>query len=235
MEPKENSASAEPTTTQASTQTQENTSGTTTTQEGTPQTTSTSSGIIEEALSTEEPVEGAPATTAAEGEGNTTVDPSLPEPYELELDEDSPLTDEEFDEIVLEAERLKLNKEDAERLIKMREYSHKASQEVYTKLQQDKVEQMRQAYNSSEDLHTVEAKLSIREAVKAFGSDVAFQELFKDPAMNFNVPLARFLVSVGQKIRGAQNNLEVGKGSSIEGEGKTDSITHLANRMYKDM
>lgn len=191
--------------------------------------TSNPPGIIEEATSTEVPTEpiveaAKPAEVAA---------PAAIEPYELELAEESPLTDEEFDEVVAEAERLKLNKEDAEKLIAMREYSHKSSNEIFEKAAEARTQDMVTAYKSEASLHTVEAKLSMRESIKAFGNTPEFKEMFKDPSMNFNVPLAKFLISVGTRIRGGSDNLPMGKGGAAP-ESNSEA-TKAANNFYKDM
>jgi len=192
--------------------------------------TSSPPGIIEEALSTEAPTEPvvevpAPAEAAA---------PAAIEPYELELAEDSPLTDEEFDEVVAESERLNLNKEDAEKLIAMRESSHKASGEIFERAAEARMQGMVTSYKAEASLHTVESKLSTREAIKAFGNTPEFKEMFKnDPSMNFNIPLAKFLISVGDKIRGGTNNLPMGgKSGSVNGD---TPPTPPANKFYKDM
>ena len=190
-------------------------------------------GIIQEGLSEEEPKVDVPATE----EVPEVKDDSKPlpmEPYELELSEESPLTDAEFDEIVQEAERLKLNKEDAEKLISMREYSHKASGEIFEEAAKVKVEAMVKSYREDATLHTPEAKLSLREAVKTFGNDPSFKEMFNDPAMNFNIPLAKFLITVGDKIRSNVETLPKSKGTNI-GKESSDPLTQAANNFYKNM
>lgn len=193
--------------------------------------TSNPTGIIEEGLSTEVPTE----PVVEEDKIETEVPPTEMEPYELELDEASPLSDEEFDEVVQEAERLKLNKEDAEKLIKMREYSHQASNQIFEEAAKKRTIQMAEEYKKEASLHTVAAKLSMRESIKAFGNTPEFKEMFKDPSMNYNVPLAKFLISVGDKIRGGQNNLPTEKGSGF-GEGGTEStLSKAASNFYKDM
>lgn len=193
--------------------------------------TSNPAGIIEEGLSTEAPKEAAPAEAAKPAEE---AKPAAIEPYELELDEASPLSDEEFDEVVAEAERLNLSKEDAQKLIQMREYSHKSSNEIFEKAATARTQEMVTAYKAEASLHTVEAKLSMRESIKAFGNTPEFKEMFKDPSMNFNVPLAKFLISVGDKIRGGTNNLPITKGSGFDKEGGSE-ISKTANNFYKDM
>lgn len=194
--------------------------------------TSNAPGIIEEGLSTEAPVE--PVVPAAPAEVPAEV-PAGMEPYELELDEASPLSDEEFDEVVAEAERLKLSKADAEKLIAMREYSHKSSNEIFEKAAEARTQEMVTAYRADASLHTVEAKLSMRESIKAFGNTPEFKEMFKDPSMNFNVPLAKFLISVGDKIRGGQDNLPMGGKGGSPSNADTSEIKKAANNFYKDM
>ena len=198
---------------------------------------STSKGIFEEVTSTEPPVEGAPAV---EGEEDDNAEEDTPvsdhdQGYELELSEDSPLTDAEFDEIVSEAERLKLSKADAEKLIQMREYSHKASKEAFDNEVKAKVDEMAKAYRKDETLHTVEAKLSMREAIKTFGTDPSFVEMFKDPMMNFHIPLAKFLISVGDRIRQGSNTVDVPRKSAGMTSGEEDPLAKAASNFYKDM
>ena len=193
--------------------------------------TSNAPGIIEEGLSTEAPVAAAPVEAAKPAEAAA---PAAIEPYELELADESPLSDEEFDEVVAEAERLNLSKADAEKLIAMREYSHKSSNEIFEKAAEARTQDMVTAYRAEASLHTVEAKLSTREAIKAFGNTPEFKEMFKDPAMNFNVPLAKFLISVGDKIRGGADNLPMGgKGGNVN-SGK-EAVHKVADNFYKDM
>jgi hypothetical protein len=142
------------------------------------------------------------------------------------------LSDEEFDEVVAEAERLGLNKADAEKMIAMRESSHKSSGEIFERAAVARTEEMRTSYRSEASLHTVEAKLSLRESIKAFGNTPEFKEMFKDPSMNFNIPLAKFLISVGKQIRGGTDNLPMGgKGGNVNKE----EAVQAANKFYKDM
>lgn len=116
----------------------------------------------------------------------------------------------------------------------MREYSHKSSNEIFEKAATARTQEMVTAYKAEASLHTVEAKLSMRESIKAFGNTPEFKEMFKDPSMNFNVPLAKFLISVGDKIRGGTNNLPITKGSGFDKEGGSE-ISKTANNFYKDM
>lgn len=193
--------------------------------------TSNPAGIIEEGLSTEEPKE---EPAVEEPKADEEVPPAEIEPYELELAEDSPLSDEEFDEVVQEAERLKLSKEDAEKLIKMREYSHVASNKIFEQAAQERTKKMFEEYKKDASLHTVEAKLSMRESIKAFGNTPEFKEMFKDPSMNYNVPLAKFLISVGDKIRSGSNTIPTAKSAGFNADGANE-VTSAANKFYKDM
>lgn len=196
----------------------------------------TSKGIFEEVTSKEPPVEGAPAVeTSNEATTETTTQETEFEPYELELAEDSPLTDAEFDEIVSEAERLKLSKEDAEKFIQMREFSHKASKEVFENELKQRVNDMAKTYRAEASLHTVEAKLSMREAIKTFGTDPAFVDMFKDPMLNFHIPLAKFLISVGDRLREGSNNMPVPKKSAPINSTELDPLERAASNFYKDM
>ena len=199
----------------------------------------TSKGIFEEVTSKEPPVEGAPVVktedTAGDPEGTTSTETTEFVPYELELAEDSPLTDAEFDEIVSEAERLKLSKEDAEKFIQMREFSHKASKEAFDNEIKQRVNNMAKAYREEASIHTVESKLSMREAIKTFGTDPSFVEMFKDPMLNFHIPLAKFLISVGDRLREGSNNMPLPKKSAAISKDNLDPLEKAASNFYKDM
>lgn len=225
-------ASTENNTTTEATQTQESTSTQNQDTQESTQENSTSKGIIEEALSTTDVnEEDKPAE-----ETTPPVEETSQESYELHLEEDSPLTDAEFDEIVAEAERLKLSKEDAEKLIKMREYSHKASQEVFLKANQDRINKMVAEYDADAELKTPESRQAMRTAIGAYGNSPAFKEMMqKHPELNYNVPLAKFIVEVGKNLNAGQNTLPMGKGSNFTTPGEADEVTRAANNLFKDM
>lgn len=156
------------------------------------------------------------------------------EPYELELSEESPISDDELQEIAEFAEKMKLSKTEAENLIKMRENSHEAAQKHFEQMNAQKVTQMMQDFKAESSLHTPENKNYMKTAVNAFGKDPEFTELFKDPAMNFNIPLAKFLINVGKKISEVDTSGLKVKSSTFSGP-KKDSLAEAADRMYPNM
>lgn len=157
------------------------------------------------------------------------------EPYELDIDEDSPISDEEFDEIVELADRLKLSKTEAQNLIKMRENSHEAAGQHFENLKKENLDNMRKAYSAEKDLHTKENKNYMKTAIAAFGNDPEFNELLKNPEMNFNIPLAKFLVKVGKKVLAVDTDL--GKGGSVvlNGDQGEQVRNTTASKFYKTM
>jgi len=156
------------------------------------------------------------------------------EPYELELSEESPISDAEFEEIVEFAERMKLSKQEAENLIKMRENSYEAAFSHVEQLKETRRNEMVNAFKNTAELHTPENKNYMKQALKAFGGDPEFIELFKDPEMNYNVQLAKFLVNVGKKILATDTDL--GKGKSAPMDSKSESGTsQVASKFYKGM
>lgn len=186
-----------------------------------------------------EEVTPAEDTTPADGivddtEGEPEVKETLLEPYELELSEESPISDEEFEEIVELADRLKLSKTEAENLIKMRESSHEAASRHFDSLKTENLKSMAKAYSEEKELHTKENKNFMKTAISTFGDDPEFSELLKDPSMNYNIPLAKFLVKVGKKVLSVDTDLNKGKsvavGSTSGGDRKP-----TADKFYKAM
>jgi hypothetical protein len=156
------------------------------------------------------------------------------EPYELELSEDSPITDAEFDEIVEFADKHKLTKAEAENLIKMRENSHEAAHAHVEHLQIKKIQELQEEYKKDAELHTPENKNYIKQAVQVFGNDQEFKDLFKDPSMNYNTKLAKFLINVGKRVAGIDNSLGKGKSTATEKVVK-DPVAEVAGKFYKGM
>ena len=206
------------------------------TEQVTPQETSDSSvdgGILaatEESEETQDNTDEAPEKP----EDNA---PSEPEPYELTLSDESPLSDAEFESIVNLAENLSLSKEQAESLIAMQEQVHNnAMQAATTKVQADLVA-LRDAYVKEPELNNPTAKLALKAAVSAFDGNENFKQIFADPAMNYNIPMAKFLVEVGKRIRSDLNGMpSPGKGSTgANSSAGVDPFTEMANKFYKNM
>jgi len=156
------------------------------------------------------------------------------EPYELELSEESPITDEEFDEIVEFADKHKLTKTEAENLIKMRESSHEAAHKQLDLLQTQKIKTLQEEYKNDAELHTPANKNYIKQAVQVFGNDQEFKDLFKDPSMNYNTKLAKFLINVGKRVAGIDDTLGKGKSTAADKVVK-DPVVEVAGKFYKGM
>jgi hypothetical protein len=135
------------------------------------------------------------------------------EGYELELSEDSPLSDEDFDAIVAEANEFKLTKEQAESRIKQAE-------SLYTKGQQDAYKPRMEYYKNQVDLFNKDpdfngdnkaaAYLSIKKAVDKFGDPELLAQL-SSPEIGNNYALAKFLKKIGDSV-GVDNPAHQGKG-----------------------
>ena len=124
------------------------------------------------------------------------------EEYELEMADGSPLTEADFNEIVETATKLNLSKEDATKLISMRENSYKAAE---TKFKNDLQAQYKAEYDKiAKDPEfsgekRVEAFTSIKRAVDKFG-DAELSALLARPEVGNHLALAKFLKRIGDQI-----------------------------------
>lgn len=150
------------------------------------------------------------------------------EEYELELSEDSPLTEADLDEIAAEAERLNLSKEDAQKLITIKESTYKKAVADYNKKISDHNKAEKQKLMSDPDFAGDKwkpAMESVAAAIEAFGDD-DLVALLKTSAGN-NLALAKFLKKVGDTIKPESPN--DAKGSQL---GKQNDVSE-AERLKK--
>lgn len=124
------------------------------------------------------------------------------EPYEIEVDENSPLTQEELDSIAEYAGRMGLNKEDAQKMIATQEGLYKRGHESAEMAYSSKVEHMKREMYSHPDFQEGRREAtwtSINRAVQTFGNDKLI-EAFKDPENGYNLEIAMFLKNIGDAL-----------------------------------
>jgi hypothetical protein len=142
------------------------------------------------------------------------------EEYELNLLEGSSLTEEDLNEIAAEASRLNLSKEDAEKLLQLKDSAFKKAISQKEQEYQAKIQKARQEIENDPDFvgdkkeHTF---ASISRAVQQFG-DPDLVNLLNTPDVGNNLVLAKFLKRIGDAI--APDNLP-GKGVTAASVDKT--------------
>jgi hypothetical protein len=180
--------------------------------------------------SSESPTPEKSALAEAVTPASTEVKPDEPKPstdavdefeeYELNLFEGSSLTEEDLNEIAAEASRLNLSKEDAEKLLQLKDSAFKKAISQKEQEYQAKIQKARQEIENDPDFvgdkkeHTF---ASISRAVQQFG-DPDLVNLLNTPDVGNNLVLAKFLKRIGDAI--APDNLP-GKGVTSDSVDKT--------------
>jgi hypothetical protein len=166
----------------------------------------------------------------------------VPEEYELELAEDSPLSEEDLNEIASEAARLSLSKDDAIKLISLKEKAYKNGTEKVKAEYQAKLDQARKTIQADPMFATPEeAKktfASMTRAIETFG-DLDMVELVKSPEFGNNVVIARFLKKLGDALGPAdanQTEMQGGNGAASNATAEEDnaSLKALYPSFFKD-
>lgn len=133
------------------------------------------------------------------------------EEYELNLFEGSNLTEEDLNEIAAEASRLNLSKEDAEKLLQLKDSAYKKAVAQKEQEYAAKIEKARKEIENDPEFvgdKKEESFASISRAVKQFG-DPELIALLNTPEVGNNLVIAKFLKRIGDAI--APDNLP-GKG-----------------------
>jgi hypothetical protein len=158
----------------------------------------------------------------------------VPDEYELELAADSVLSEADLEEIAVEAERLGLGKEDAQKFLTMRENAFKAGQSKYEAIAQEALKKEYETI-SKDPMYLGEEKIKTQAyhhaVLKEFGND-EFNALMNDPKWGNNIILAKFLRKVGEALPDDvfQSSLsEFSKGTHVPEVAAVDSIEA---RMY---
>lgn len=153
--------------------------------------------------------------------------------YELEVAEDSVLTQEDLEEIVKIAEEQNLNKVQAENLIKQREQLlKKGYSKAEAKIQEEykKAQSELMAHPEFTGEKKVKSFESINRAVSMFGDDQLIAALNR-PDIGNNLALALFLKKIGDMV--APDSIE-GKGSQL-GAGANEANKEAAlKKLYPD-
>jgi hypothetical protein len=124
------------------------------------------------------------------------------EEYELNLFEGSNLTEEDLNEIAAEASRLNLTKEDAEKLLHLKDSAFKKAVAQKEKEYSDRIEKARKEIENDPDFigdKKEQSFASISRAVKEFG-DPELINLLNTPEVGNNLVIAKFLKRIGDAI-----------------------------------
>lgn len=159
------------------------------------------------------------------------------EGYELELADESPLSQEDLDEIVEEASRLNLTKPDAEKLIALKEKAYKSGAEKVKSEYQSKIEAQRKEIMADPIFQGEQAKktfASMQRAIETFG-DEGMVELVKSAEFGNNVVLARFLKRLGDALAPDTDSMTGGKGTGGKSQdGGNDSLKTLYPEFFQE-
>lgn len=124
------------------------------------------------------------------------------EEYELNLFEGSNLTEEDLNEIAAEASRLNLSKEDAEKLLHLKDSAYKKAISQKEQEYQTKIENARKQIENDPDFigdKKEQSFASISRAVQQFG-DPDLVKLLNTPDVGNNIVIAKFLKRIGDAI-----------------------------------
>lgn len=201
------------------------TTETATTSTSTPSTASSAESTVSQAdpkVSSESPASEKPALSQAVQPASAESKPEESKPttdaaadefeeYELNLFEGSNLTEEDLNEIAAEASRLNLSKEDAEKLLQLKDSAFKKAIALKEQEYNAKIQEARKKIESDPDFvgdKKEQSFASISRAVQQFG-DQELVELLNTPEVGNNLVIAKFLKRIGDAI--APDNLP-GKG-----------------------
>ena len=186
-----------------------------------------------EKAQTSEKVEEVPAkeTSSEVVEQLPEVAPSSEEEYELELSQDSPLSAEDLNEIATEAGRLNLSKEDAEKLIALKESAYKKGtssvEEKYQQALWKNHDEMSKHPEFTGDA-AAESWKYVNKAIAGFGSQ-ELVELLKKPEYGNLVPVAQLLKKIGQAMAPDATPPE---GKGVAGSPQVDPQKEALARQY---
>lgn len=182
-----------------------------------------------------EPAAPAPATPTQSATSSTTPEgaPSVDEGYDLELAAESPLTQEDLDEIAAEASRLNLKKEDALKLITMREATYTKAVNAHKTTLEAEQNKAVQAFQSDPDFSGDNGKKSwesVGRVIEAFGNDDV-KAILSQPTHGNNIHLARMLKKIGEHMAPDTIHNNAG-GPRVGAPQQDDPETARLKRMY---
>ncbi len=160
-----------------------------------------------------------------------------PQGYEIELAENSPLTEAEVQAVVAYAEKYQLSKEDAQAIIESQEASYTRAQAEVNSHYTAQTEQRRTQLNSHPDFSgdkAAESWESVNIAVQAFGTPELVAAL-KDPNKHgYDLSVALMLKNIGDQLK--PETVPAGKSVALpafkQAENEADA---KARRLYPDL
>jgi len=192
---------------------------------------------VETAKVSSEPVVETSAIASAIETPKEEVAPTDPvqeyEEYDLELAENSSLSEDDLNEIAQEASRLSLSKEDAEKLLLLKENSYKKGLSKHEAEYAAKIQSARAEIEADPDFigdKKLDTFASINRAVQAFG-DPELIKLLNTPEVGNSLVIAKFLKRLGDTM--APDTMG-GKGEiSANNNAGSDSLKSLYPDFYK--
>lgn len=176
-------------------------------------------------------VPAAPANPPEDKKGAPPA-PAAEEEYEIEVAEDSPLTDEEIDWVAEQAQKYGLTKDEAQALVQKKESAYKRGREDFqaayaAQVLKERDELLKMPEFAPERRQsTLEGIRQLAEKFGGEGGGEKFKAFLKSPAGN-NPALAKFLVNLSNAMK---SDTIVGKGH-VEGHQKEVSVLE---KMYPD-
>ncbi len=200
-----------------------------------PTSTSTPTETLENSQLTPQEEPSSKSTALEEATKGTTQQIEAEEEYELELADESPLSQEDLDAIAQFASDNKLSKVQAEALIKDKETLFNKGKETATISQTEKINKMAESFNNDPDFvgdNRASSFESIKRVVQAFDTDGTLFEALKDPAIGHSLPLAKFLKRLGDTMK---DDTFEGRGGSTGAKPEMGTYELRAQNMYPDL
>jgi hypothetical protein len=161
--------------------------------------------------------------------------PPTEEGYELELAEDSPLSDEQFDAIVEYASKYNMSKDDAAALLKREEDLIKGAKTSAEAVYQQKIQGMKTEMFShplfKDEATRKESYAHIARAVQVFGNAKVVEKL-KDPENGYDLDIALVLYEAGKALGPDTSAPPVSNGSTGPSERVENTERARNRRMY---
>jgi len=157
------------------------------------------------------------------------VEDPISEDYDLELADDSPLSQADLDAVAQEASDRGLNLEEANKLIAQREGFYKSGSESVQAANNARLNEDNRKFNLDPEFSgekRVESFALIKKAADTFG-DADLIEALRDPYIGNNLPLAKFLAKVGAAM--GNDPIVTGREAFKVDTGLTPEQTRLRN------
>lgn len=161
-----------------------------------------SSEVTPESLLQQAALGTPPVEPVAPVEDPAPIEPVAGEEFEISVEDDSPLTQEDLDAIATEVSELGLNEAQANSLVKSREEFFGRGQTMANAVITQRQETAKAELLADPDFvgeKAVESFAAIHRAATKFGDDDLTKAL-NDPYIGNNLPLARFLKKIGDMI-----------------------------------